>query len=500
MSEIVILIGGTGAKIMESMVHLAACGIYGKRDIQAFFVDLEDTNGNHLAAVQSFNFYNESKSALNMSGTAMFATTLERLSPELWNPLGKNHNVTIDQYFNRNAMDKEAGMFYDTFFTRAERTVQLDKGCLGHQNIGAAIMASQMQLQKVEPWKTVWERIQQAIGGGSPEGARVFLAGSVFGGTGAPGLSTVPLVIFQEVRDTYQKDPGKMQMLSIGGFMALPYFSFDDFDSQKGLKAKAKNFVHKTRQAIEYYSQTEAISSYKGVYMAGNDVQAHIPVAVEGGSEQRNDPHFIEFLAAVSFCDFINRIKPNSTEYNISATEHYGVIGWRDLPLDAARRELIQKMVRFAFVYSGKYRQILTNIKERKTVEREVPWYKEFFLNKGLVVGDAEVEDILDKLDKYTKDFLLWMAYLHASSKRGAEEQLQLVKYKYFSREVTEKENSRLELLTPFSLEGFNDLVIGGTYKQSLNDIWNRMCTFKGKTAAGEKLSAFIKALYDCVT
>lgn len=498
MSDIVILIGGTGAKVMEALVHMAACGLYGKRNLQVFFVDLEDTNGNHLAAVKSFNYYNSSKQALNMSNTAMFETTLERLNPELWNPLGKKHDVTIDDYFNRQTMDKESGMFYDTLFTEAERNVKLDKGCLGHQNIGSVIMASKMDLKEMEPWKTVWERIQQAMGGGSPDGARVFLAGSVFGGTGAPGLSTTPAVIFQEVKDTFQKeDPGKL--LSIGGFMAFPYFRFDDFDSEKTLKAKAKNFVHKTKQAVEYYAQTESINRYSAVYMAGNDVQAHIPEAVEGGPEQRNQPHFIELLGAIALVDFINHRRPESTEYNISATEKYGTIGWNDLPLSSVGRELLKKMIRFAFAFSGMYRPTLANIKEGKTAEKEAPWYKEYFHNKGLKVGDTKVEDILDKLDKYSKDFLLWLACLHASSKRGAQEQLQLVEYKFFSNEVSDEDKTEVVLSPTFSLDGFQRLVIDGMNKQDLNSIWNLMCKKRGIDASEEGLGAFVKALYDCM-
>ena len=359
-------------------------------------------------------------------------------------------------------------------------------------------MATKMDLKGMEPWKTVWERIQQAMGGGSPDGARVFLAGSVFGGTGAPGLSTAPAVIFQEVRDTFQKeDPGKL--LSIGGFMAFPYFRFDDFESEKKLKAKAKNFVHKTKQAVEYYSQTESINRYSAVYMAGNDVQAHIPEAVEGGPEQRNQPHFIELLGAIALVDFINHPRPNSTEFNISATEKYGVVGWNDLPLSEDSRQLVKKMIRFAFVFSGMYRPTLFDIKEGKTAETEAQWYKEFFHDKGLKVGDAKVEDILDKLDKYSKDFLLWLAYIHASSKRGAQEQLQLVRYKFFSREVENEGKAELELLPDFSRDGFQSLIIDGMYKKDLNSIWNLMCNKRGRDVSGEGLGAFVKALYNCM-
>ena len=57
----------------------------------------------------------------------------------------------------------------------------MDKGFRGHPSIGASIMA-QTALGEDEPWKTFRALVK------TDTDAKVFLAGSIFGGTGASGF------------------------------------------------------------------------------------------------------------------------------------------------------------------------------------------------------------------------------------------------------------------------------------------------------------------------
>ena len=70
---------------------------------------------------------------------------------------------------------------FEVLYSEKERTTQLHEGFRGHPSIGAAVMA-QTVLGGGEPWKTFNSKVAK------DPNPKIFLAGSIFGGTGASGL------------------------------------------------------------------------------------------------------------------------------------------------------------------------------------------------------------------------------------------------------------------------------------------------------------------------
>ena len=67
-----------------------------------------------------------------------------------------------------------------------EKETPLQEGFRGHPSIGSAVMAKMVDLQEDETWREFRKNISNDDGE-----AKVFLAGSIFGGTGASGFPTI---------------------------------------------------------------------------------------------------------------------------------------------------------------------------------------------------------------------------------------------------------------------------------------------------------------------
>ena len=101
---------------------------------------------------------------------------------------------------------------FEVLYSEKERDTELDKGFRGHPSIGASVMA-QTVLGNAEPWKTFRDLVNADMN------PKVFLAGSIFGGTGASGFPTIAKLIKNELKAVKVKT-------QIGGALVLPYFTF----------------------------------------------------------------------------------------------------------------------------------------------------------------------------------------------------------------------------------------------------------------------------------
>lgn len=72
---------------------------------------------------------------------------------------------------------------FDVLYSEDEKSVTLNQGFRGHPSVGAAVLAKTLRLGEEGPWRDFYERIKIDAGAGA--GAKIFLFGSIFGGTGA---------------------------------------------------------------------------------------------------------------------------------------------------------------------------------------------------------------------------------------------------------------------------------------------------------------------------
>ncbi|MBR1737759.1 MAG: hypothetical protein IJ736_12205, partial [Firmicutes bacterium] len=131
---------------------------------------------------------------------------------------------------------------------------------------------------------------------------KVFIIGSVFGGTGASGIPTIASII----RNT----KGTEDMV-IGTVFVMPYFNpgaaeTDGSDSINSINGEA--FNPKLRSAMMFYKDQVFTDKDKPVfnvvYMLGSNEEMIVP-NMTSGPEQRNKGSYMEILSAAFIMDFL---------------------------------------------------------------------------------------------------------------------------------------------------------------------------------------------------
>ena len=221
----VIGIGGTGAKCVESIAQLSAVGLFTEQSIKVLFIDADETNGNLERTRNLLTYYQEVYRLLSAGDKKEFPWMQTQIqSFNLWSPFAQQSmNKELKTFFNYNTVKQNQptlGNLFDVLYTKEEREVSLEVGFRGRPAIGAAVM-SQVDLDKLdqEPWGSLITQIQGDISSGKTP--KVFLCGSIFGGTGASGLPTIARLIHNKLEKINLRD-----RIKIGCLFVLPYFGF----------------------------------------------------------------------------------------------------------------------------------------------------------------------------------------------------------------------------------------------------------------------------------
>lgn len=344
----VIAVGGTGMRCLESFVHLCAVGMFDSCEIEILTLDTDQTNGNKGRVEELIRLYNRVKSSdTNDGGTPnvdtffstrlnlyRFFTNYSGKGRENYKNLTKLATGTPDQQLENKLL---SDLFLDT------RTVQefnLAHGYRAQTHLGSLLMYHgiteaarniakginvQPQEKELEQFIAKLER--------AGEQARVFVFGSVFGGTGASSIPVIPKAIkdFVQIRSggASSIDLGKTKF---GATLLTEYFTFrKPDDKQRTAKedsviADASFFPLNSQAALQFYqSDTTVQKSYKLLYHIGWPVESkkadegqESGKTITGGAEQKNPCHITELLCACAAYDFFTR----SSQLDVSKAEY----------------------------------------------------------------------------------------------------------------------------------------------------------------------------------
>jgi len=146
------------------------------------------------------------------------------------------------------------------------------------------------------------------VGGGSQisgktnlTDGRIFVIGSIFGGTGASGVP----VIIRKVHEEYktQITAGNMH---IGAAFLLPYFEFISPEDKKRLHAVSSDFAFNSQCALRYYEESQISNLLSEMYFVGNSTSTFVSTA-PAGVEQKNPAMLPEVVAACGISKFFER-------------------------------------------------------------------------------------------------------------------------------------------------------------------------------------------------
>ena len=475
-------IGGTGAKCLESLIHLAAAGMMPKSDeLHVLFVDPDAANGSRARVEETLNHYVECKKRFDLGQTDLLKTKIDPANPILWTPF-RETNPSLNKFFHyANFRESSAGKLFDVLYSGLEKKIPLEVGFRGHPSIGSAVMAKTVDLQEDETWRVFREKISNDDGE-----AKVFLTASIFGGTGASGFPTIAQIVKNALKD-----------VKLGGALLLPYFKFMD-DGDDGLKAKSDEFLMNTQTALQHYHDLNQTGIYEAVYLFGDESRTDVENAL-GGPEQKNAPHFIELYAALAAIDFFrgNNGQAQGSQYFMTARSESNRLKWTDLP-DGKNgdtvRPKIGQLARFAITYLSVYHPALQKIAEHSKEAYRASWFVDFFEQRNILTDEALRS--LDYVEKYCKDFLLWLANVQGNC--SDEEKIELISYSTYAEKQADDGSFKLKSPENFSKD-LSHLIQTQTEAESnvLHKLWERMCNSRSEGRDAQGVGKFLRALYE---
>lgn len=331
-----IAIGGTGMRCLESFVHLCAAGLFDNHTIEILTLDTDQNNGNKDRVENLIELYNKVKTNDNATiggeqrSDTFFSAKLNlyRFFTDYSTPprstlsaLASTKNLTDEQRQDNQDLS-------DLLFERdSVQQFRLDHGYRAQTHLGSMLMyhgiieaARNAKLggDTVKSQEKELAKYLELINKHAAT-ARVFVFGSVFGGTGASSIPVIPLA-FSEALRIYTGGSNELNINKVlfGSTLLTDYFTFRtptaaQISADKVI-ADANNFALNSQAALSFYNDDTTVKkTYKKMYHIGwpstlkiNYFEGHEGEVVTGGHNQRNDCHLTELMCAAAAYDFFN--------------------------------------------------------------------------------------------------------------------------------------------------------------------------------------------------
>lgn len=431
MKTYLFLIGGTGSRVLRSLTMLLASGVKINEDAEIVPVVMdydatnEDLRRTHelLARYRSLNEkcdYTQYKFAEG----GFFKTKVGELKNKAQISFSNDRN-TFAKLIGYQSLDKVShetrvliDSLYDTSSSESlsrELNLELSVGFKGNPNIGSVVINDYF---KSEQFKEVL--------GNFNEGDRIFIVGSIFGGTGSSGLPQLVRKIRESEEENIDKTAPtakkEMRNCKVGACVVLPYFGLKRDDNSA---INSNSFKSKAKAALSYYSSAGVNEKMDEVYYIGCD-KIGTYENCEGGKGQKNAAHLVELLSAMSIVEFINRGTvrvPGKTKYYTYTVQNGLVEENTKLP-ELSFQELIARPTNDSQVYLNYMKHL-----------NEFAFFSKFFLSntrkqaekRGLFSSKEEYykrlesclkpgEDLSERLNDFiSQEFIPWTEELRTN-------------------------------------------------------------------------------------
>ena len=427
-------IGGTGARVIEAAVNLCAAG-FGPDSLSIFLVDPDAGNGN-LTRTKSLitNYIKCRKNLTKGENTKIFKTDISIPPDEkglVWE-IFADTGATLSNFINyKNMMQnkKELSDFASVLFTDTELNTELNEGFRGHPSIGSVVMANPPQDEY--PFKMLFDDL---AGNKKPNDIRVFLVGSVFGGTGAAGFPTLGSKNILKYHSSAKLQENVSQIL-LGGALVLPYFSFEldaEAEAKENMFVTTNDFPIATKAALQYYNEKDL--GFDQIYFIGDSLAQKVGKFGVGAKKQENLPHYIEVVSSLAAFDFYDQpeIKGEAEKMLFTAIRETDTVKWSDLPVsrdpDKIRgkqrdlKSLLTYMTVFAYSYLTYGKRILEAPHSVVKAYKET-WYRENFDFSERDENDKEKDprqkdnkNVLEDYTSFLSNFLFWITAMDDNS------------------------------------------------------------------------------------
>ena len=298
-------IGGTGARVIKSLIMLLASGVKSNfTEIVPIIIDPDRAGGDLNRTVKLLGDYQKIQRELtDFQHNHFFKTSILTLS-EVISKRGGNSNVIdgfrfeldgvqnerFKDFIDYGNLDPNNKWLTNLLFSDKNLESNLEVGFKGNPNIGSVVLNQFTKSKAFEAFASNFE-----------QGDRIFIISSIFGGTGAAGFPLIMKNIREGLINGQFYDFLKNSI--IGAITVLPYFKVsNELESE----IDSKGFISKTKAALHYYNKNvTGNNSVNALYYIGDSVSNEYDNK-EGGTDQRNDAHFVELASAMSIIDFAN--------------------------------------------------------------------------------------------------------------------------------------------------------------------------------------------------
>ncbi len=417
-----ILLGGTGAKCGEIFVHMCANGYFDRDVVNILYIDSDDENGNGKSFTQVLEHYRQCREQymIEESPVPGFFRTEIRFMKE--DPAGEAVRF-------RNLADSDGGIqitegaraLMAAMYSEEEINMDISEGFFAHPNVGAAVFAANMDNIMRQFLKLV--ELEQK----NMKKVKIFILGSVFGGTGAASLPTIGEYL---KRRLFGDSDNRLirSKLKIGSGIILPYFSFYDNKLHQKVAAgeditiEQDKFATKTRSAIKYYKDIDGENGgnvFDSTYIIGHDGYDVRGAYHDKGGEQKNLPHVVELYGAMAATTFLEEEMDKTGNY--FAVVPSDKIAWNNIYKNREGYFSFFVMMRFAIVMKSLILEEMFDYtksnKLRGTVHL-IPWYYDFLdgKTKSSNMNMQKLYDMFENISEYCDDYIRWFAELNIAN------------------------------------------------------------------------------------
>lgn len=313
MKTYVFFIGGTGVRVLRSLTMLLASGVeIGlNNELVPIIIDYDSQNGDLQIAEDLMKDYCSlhqiGKYEKDDNKGFFSAKVANDKSYQIVNVSVKDNKETFAKFIDYGAVSDNTkallGTLYSDYNNVAdsedadkdgvkELHLNLSVGFQGNPNIGTVVFSDYFNDPRYENFVNSFN-----------EGDRVFIVGSIFGGTGSSGFPQL-VKKFRQAGSSLNKGNSKaLKEAPVGGCIVLPYFKVKP---KADSSINSMTFNSKAKAALTYYGQ-EINNMMDEIYYVGCPKSSAAYDNIIGGTYQKNDAHVVELIAAMSIVEFANR-------------------------------------------------------------------------------------------------------------------------------------------------------------------------------------------------
>ena len=397
MNEVYVLaIGGSGARVLRSLVMLLAAGVEPNAKIIPLIIDPDSGAGNLSQTIELLKLYTQIREEAqvdNADPLVTFSTPIEMLP-------GAGYQVQLDQIAGTKfreyvdlgvAMSGSSQALLRSLFSKENLDLEMTIGFKGNPNIGSIVLG---QFEGSDAYKRFFSELQK----GDITKKSIFIISSIFGGTGASG--------FPSLLKSLRSSTTLVSQMRMGALSLLPYFNLENNASSA---IDSATFYAKTRAALSYYTENIIKNADIDDFYFIGDKSPNSYSNSDGGQTQRNQAHLVELAGALSIIHFA-RLGSERPISSVGTMYEFGLdkpvsdaIGFKTLG-DTTERELAVPLTALYLMHRF--------LEEADIFTDKDPWLKEIQANPG---DGSFIDDINRFLELYKE----WLQELGGHSSHG---------------------------------------------------------------------------------